>query len=399
MVYVPNPPPDSIWIGSAVNSAPLSLLTAQEVFGAGGQVPTKLWRWDFDDQLPKWQGAPNDAAPIQLLTAQHFFTAGGSVSAKFWRCDYLIEFPQWQGGPGAAAPIPLLTAQAIEGAGGQGVTPHWLTIGDSVAPAWNTAPYNLALATGNATRPPLYRWRFDQIETAPQAAAAGAAPLRLLTAQKFFTAGGQAPAKLWRWDFDDQLPKWQGSPVNSVSIRLPAAQFFYGQSGEVPTKFWRYDFSSEGPPWAWQPLSSAMLADLLTDLGPARAVRWHHDLAEALPWIFSAQRARFLSSAAPFIASSWHREAIEGPYWAWRATAPIGALSAPAVTAPFSGSLWWPAPAQDAFWPGAPDAAAILINSLLIVSEREPLAARYIHGRSGPKRIIGRSGHFIKGRP
>src|SRR4029077_13477777 len=58
-----------IWRPRAHGASALALLYNVKFFSAPGQVPTKFWRYDFDDQLPKWQGKPGAAAPIQLPAA------------------------------------------------------------------------------------------------------------------------------------------------------------------------------------------------------------------------------------------------------------------------------------------------------------------------------------------
>jgi len=202
------------------NSAVLSLLTAQKIHGAGGQVQQKFWRYDYDskDYEPSWYGppgfqSPDGAAPLNLLTFQKIHGAGGQVQQKFWRYDYDAKDyePSWYGAPGFNAPD-------------------------------------------------------------------GAAPLNLLTAQKIHGAGGQVQQKFWRYDYAVEFPQWQGAPRANVIPQFFARPFaklwryevdtstlwtwqppqrgsfadFFGNEGQAPTKFWRYDIDVELRAWQWQ---------------------------------------------------------------------------------------------------------------------------------------------------
>jgi uncharacterized protein YmfQ (DUF2313 family) len=182
--------PDPIWRPKPHGAAALALLYFAKFFGAGGQAPTKFWRYDFDDQLPKWQGAPKIAAAMLQPAAATFFDQSGQAPAKFWRYDYLIEFPQWQGAPLRAATAGFPEPGKFFGVSGQAPTKFWRYDFDDQLPKWQGDPLL-------------------------------AASLRMPATTEFFGARGQAPIKFWRYDFDDQLPKWQGAPI--VLATLPMA--------------------------------------------------------------------------------------------------------------------------------------------------------------------------------
>jgi hypothetical protein len=69
--YVPRPADDTHHFAAPAKSPIVRFLTAQTMFGAAGQVPTKQWHYDYDE-VPFFQWRP----PLQSEIAL-FFTFGG----------------------------------------------------------------------------------------------------------------------------------------------------------------------------------------------------------------------------------------------------------------------------------------------------------------------------------
>src|SRR4051812_38287925 len=103
--YVPRAGDEAYWQwGSQRSEALLPLLTAVKEFGAGGEVPTKRWRWDPSIDEPLWLGVPDASASIVLTTTQQkLYGKPGQVQAKQWRWDPSTDEPIWQGQPDPAA--------------------------------------------------------------------------------------------------------------------------------------------------------------------------------------------------------------------------------------------------------------------------------------------------------
>lgn len=142
-----------IWLGQPQRSATISLLTAVQFFGAGGQAPTKQWHWDYQVDGPLWFGTPRASLTLGLPATVTFFGAAGQAPTKQWRYDYQIDGPLWLGTPQHAAPLSLLTAVKFFGGGGQAPTKRWRYDYQIDAPIWVGHP--LAAYLANVPGPPV----------------------------------------------------------------------------------------------------------------------------------------------------------------------------------------------------------------------------------------------------
>lgn len=103
--YVPNPPSLQEWFSSPTRSYLLQALTNQKIFGVSGQVPTKLWRWDYDD-ASTWQWKPPTCAFLAQLTKQ--------PPTKSWKGVYDFDSSSfWQGSPEEANLTNLVNSVGI----------------------------------------------------------------------------------------------------------------------------------------------------------------------------------------------------------------------------------------------------------------------------------------------
>lgn len=234
---VPRPADDGFWQGQPDNSAALQLLTAIKLFGAGGQAPTKQWHYDDDVAASLWRGAPAASAILPLLTAVKFFGAGGQAPSKQWRYDHDVGASFWQGQPNPSAVLQLLTAVKFFGAGGEAPPRRqWVAGVDEIG--W-TPSFGRNVALLNA-------------------AAAASNPF---------------VSPLWKFAADDGSV-WQGQPDNSAVLQLLTAVKFFGAGGQAPTKRWSYDYLLDEPIWIGRPDASALLAPLLTAGGQVKARQW-----------------------------------------------------------------------------------------------------------------------------
>jgi hypothetical protein len=80
--YVPRPADDTYYSGAPTESPIIGFLTAQTMFGAAGQVPTKQWHYDYDE-VPFFQWRP----PLQSEIAL-FLTIGGRPKFNEWAWKY-----------------------------------------------------------------------------------------------------------------------------------------------------------------------------------------------------------------------------------------------------------------------------------------------------------------------
>jgi hypothetical protein len=92
--YVPRPADDTHHYAAPTRSPVLRFLTAQTMFGAAGQVPTKQWHYDYDDPPPYQTPAEwLNSVTLQILTS------GGKPSIPVFYKFNNDEFSLWQWRP------------------------------------------------------------------------------------------------------------------------------------------------------------------------------------------------------------------------------------------------------------------------------------------------------------
>jgi hypothetical protein len=249
--YVPSGQDEAVWQFRPRQSALLApLLTTPKMFGAGGQVPTKLWRYDYFIDEPVWTGEPSAADPIPLLTEQKFFGAGGQVPTKRWQPFYNYDDASfWQGAPVQSPIISFLTQQKFFGQGGQVPAKQWQPFYNyDDASFWQGSPVNSPI-------------------------------IEFLTQQKFFGAGGQVPTKRWQpfYNYDDSSG-WSYQFRRNLNTTIVATPFV-----NLPW-LWRYDHDIGESFWQGKPSSSALLAPLLTALGQVKPFRWNFTFDDPPVW-------------------------------------------------------------------------------------------------------------------
>src|SRR5271154_1539068 len=92
--YVPRPPEAAVWIGQSDSSSIIQILSSQKMFGQGGQVPAKQWRYDLTPE-PNWLGTPLRSEIMRQLAHQTFFGRPGQAPTKLWRWDYNQDQGLW----------------------------------------------------------------------------------------------------------------------------------------------------------------------------------------------------------------------------------------------------------------------------------------------------------------
>lgn len=214
------------WHAKPLASGALALLTAVTFFGAPGQAPSKLWRYEHET-TPEWVGSAK-SAPLGLLAVQ------APVKRWWYRYDGESAAP-WIGRPQGSAPLRLLSHQEIYGAGGQVPTQTWHF--QAVAQAdWIGAPRGNALVAA-------------------------------------LTAPGQA--KPIHWYFGDaSIASWQHTPRRNESL-------FSSAQAPVAPVFWHYACRGDET-WNWQPSRNAALEE---SAGPTPRFVWRLDFQEHVGWV------------------------------------------------------------------------------------------------------------------
>jgi hypothetical protein len=247
-LYVPRPAAEPYWQGTPLASEVITLLTAAQIFGVGGQAPTKQWHYDYVAD-PIWQGAPTSNVVPQLL-------GGGQVPTKQWRYDYVPD-PIWTG-----ALIPSAIDQLVSLEVGP-VRPkqweyHYVADPDWVANAvWGLqAPPDILFNPPGGKPFSKQNWRYDYVPAVDWVWEAPPALTAILPVTvKFYGAIGQAPTTFWVNYYNyvpDAFWTWT-APQTSILLAQPSAFTFYGAPGQVPTKDWKpyYNYSQPETFWSW----------------------------------------------------------------------------------------------------------------------------------------------------
>lgn len=287
--WVPRPADTPVWTGQPIGSAIIPFFTQTKVFGAGGQVPIKFWRYDIELGERQWEGKP---LPSTILASG---LSPGQIKPRWlWKFE-LDNPPIWPGAPTASILLAdLLTAQ------GQ-VKPRWLwNFGYDDPSAWSGAPTrNAQLTPSLGPAFPRKSWAFDQFD---DSSVWSGAPLKSGVLSDLLTIGGQTPPRLsWNFGTDDS-PVWQF--IGQINQSLLAALTVSSPFVNPPWKFGGDDPSI----WTGAPVKSAVLAELLTAQGQAPPrLPWNFTLNDPPPWFgkptSNPQLLPFLGSAFP--RKSW----------------------------------------------------------------------------------------------
>lgn len=280
----------------------IAALTAQRVFGAGGQVPPFRWNHTVDD-LPVWQVTSDQmsSAPILLLTGgvKMYGQAGQAPPARYG-LSYFDDPPTWYP---ASESLNSSVLQLLTGGG-----KFYGQAGQVPPSRWNY----------NHDDPPMWIGR-----------PAGSAALPLLTFTTFYGAGGQVPPARFDFNYFDDPPMWVGRPTGSAVIPLLTVQVIYGQGGQVPPFRWNWGLDDSA---VWQGAPVGSLVNLQFSTKPFVPARWnqHHD--DPPPWTFPYKQLLTLYNPPvtnPFSnrKTAWYSE---DAYWVGR---PVSSTVIPLLTA------------------------------------------------------------------
>lgn len=294
--YVPRPADETYWSGTPLDSPVIPFLTKQKFFGAGGQVPTKLWAplYTFDDPSV-WYAAPVPSTILEFLTKQTMFGKGGQVPMKQWRYDYDVGESFWYATPIDSAVLhPLLTAA------GQVRSRQWLFSYDDSS-VWQGAPIASDLLVPILSRKPFTRLRsFDNDDFS--------AWFPWINRNLAALSPSVSPLVNYTWRFhNDDSAVWSGSPLGSETIP------FFTVGGKPPTKHWNYDL--DDPP-AWQ---LTYQRNLIPAAGaPTIAQRWNYNLDDPGGWQWQAPSLIALQ-LIPYTVGPTFADNYDDPsVWSWK---------------------------------------------------------------------------------
>lgn len=260
--YVPSPP-SSIdeWRSSPTRSLLLQpILTKQKIFGAGGQVPTKQWRWDYDD-ASVWNWEPPPCAFLLQLTKK--------PPTKNWKGVYDYDSASfWQGSPDAAN-----LRNLVNSVGTPQKPKQWQWNTDDQG-SWSlNNDRNLSLLnTLQATSPfPSRPWNVPTLETPSWQQTLTGQNLSLL----WLTA--QPPTPEWRYD-SGTSDEWQARfSINSA---------LYQSQQAVATPFvnrWQFP-TVDVSPWQYQATAYPRIPEVIP---PPPTTEFHN-----LPFLVTVGRLR-----------------------------------------------------------------------------------------------------------
>lgn len=356
--YAPNPPPGAdMWVGAPI-SEPQVIWTyiAQTMFGAPGQGPTKLWRWDHVPE-PVWQGAPVAApvladfaaypfikkwrydlvpepdwyaTPIEQPNAITLLTelSGGQVPTKFWHWDFPAD-PIWQALPAASQQLEQFITRPF--------TNVWqANFAETTAWAW--APPDATIRQVVPVTNPFARfWRYDTVFDAVWQGAPAPAPVLADFSQYPF-------ATQWQPNLAE-LTSWNWAPLD-LTINLPIPGSPPGASA------WQYN-SVPDPVWQGGPVLSGVLANF-SAVPFAQQWRWDH-VPEPV-WYAAPTAALIVTDfAAQPVTVTWRLDVAEFMAWAWTPPSPPGAI-------PFTRMLHYDLVYDAEVWLGAPSASPMLYD-------------------------------------
>ncbi len=239
-----------------------------------------LWRLNYtQNDPPGWQGSP-DGSPITLtVVTQNPFVPQFP--------EFIDDPPPWQMpsewmNSGVMQQLARITFPLF--------TPYlWRTqYTQNDASCWQGEPVNSAIiqlltAAGQA-KP--FQWNYTLDDQGVWTGSPDGAPLTLTAAtQNPFK--GRAP----NWCAED--PVWSGEPVNSAAIQLLTAVKFYGAGGQVPTFTFRFGLD-DPTVWSGEPINSATI-QLLTAPGKVKPFRWNYTLDDASGWSKNSSGSAIIS--------------------------------------------------------------------------------------------------------
>lgn len=301
--FVPRPSDDFAWYGAPVRSGSLQLATTEKkFFAAPGQVPTKNWNsiYTNDDHASYQPFLKVNGTKLLTLSEVKFFGVNGQAPTKNWNAIHTNDDnSSYQPFLKANGTVQLtLTEVKFFGGRGQAPTKLWGTFDE--AATWQSLSdwmNSWVISYASAKKPSIPTfWQYnidDPAGWAPTSENLNSDTLYILSAQKFFGAGGQVPTKRWEYDFDDAA-LWSPALGNldAHPIQLLTFQKFYGAGGQGPTKQWHYDFDDAS---VWNAdASPSSIIPLLTQQriygtgGQVPTKQWHYDNDDASAWQFLA---------------------------------------------------------------------------------------------------------------
>lgn len=268
-LYVPRPGDPTVWQGGISHGdLTLRLLTSVTFFGAPGQVPNVLRKFDIELAEPVWQGKP---LPSIILVSS--LSPGQTKPRWPWHFEQ-DDRSYWVGAPLESN----LLAQLLTAAGQVKPRIPWHFEQDDGS-LWTgeSLPSEVlsVLLTSVGKVGPRWPWNFG--EDSPPVWSGS--PLESNLLAQLLTNVGQTKPR-WPWSFaEDHIPQWQfeGQTNRSLITSLVVtAPFIY-----VPWQFGLDDRSS----WQGKPTASLLLADLLTSVGQVKPrLLWNFGLHEAPDW-------------------------------------------------------------------------------------------------------------------
>jgi hypothetical protein len=270
-------------------------LTQQKIFGAGGQVPTKQWEWNYTpDPVWTWQAPPSDT--LRELTQAIPFN---STVPLIRRADYDSGIAWWQGAPVTINIETLARSPAIP------PPPQFDNVPDTYW-TWQAPPSD-TLRELTQARPFYKLWRWDHV---PQPDWTWTAPpsdtLRELTQANPFS-------KLWRYDYDSGASWWQGAPAQTNIQTFPSTVTY------LPTAPLWVMGKPDVPFWTGTPTASPIVSQITQN--PFVLRQWLDLFVPEPPWTWNvppSDTLRLLTEATPF-ARLWRWDHVPSPDWTWTA--------------------------------------------------------------------------------
>jgi hypothetical protein len=320
--YIPRPAEDQLWSKGPIKAPVIQFLTAQKMFGAAGQVPTKQWHYDYQE-TGAWQVTAEtlNSAPIQLLTE------GGKPFFQQWRYDY-NESSHW-----SPAPETLNSFTAL-------VTPNVPVL--FYSPFYVPRPNDLA---------DWYNWVLPH----PSVSVTFTPPTLARQAKYDFNETSN-----WQWAAPATSPALQLVPYKTSGIvvshaddavdlvipprKTPTTIFSAPQASPFAALQWKPQSVDDWSVWQWQALRSDIAA-IVTVGGQPPQKKWNgvYDYNDASHWFPWANRDLVIRTAQPIpvIPKLWPYMAYNEAAVTWQPLYQRGALLASQMQAkPFIAPFW-----------------------------------------------------------
>jgi hypothetical protein len=322
--YIPRPAEDQLWSKGPIN-APIIIaaLTQQKMFGAGGQVPTKQWHYDYQE-TGTWQVTSEtlNSASLQILTA------GGKPFHTQWRYDY-NESSHWYP---AADTLNSFLALTTANVTVQFYSPLYVPR-PSDPPEWNRAwvlPHPSLSQT--FTPPTLARqpnYNFNETSNWQWSAPATAISLQTVP---YKTSG--------------MVVNYADDAVDLVipPRKTPTTIFSAPQASPFAPLQWKPQSVDDWSVWQWQALRSDIAA-IVTVGGQPPQKKWNgvFDYNDASHWFPWANRDLVIrtAQATPVIPIFWPYQAYNESAVTWQQPRQLSALiTALPQAKPFVPPVW-----------------------------------------------------------